>query len=171
MQQSTCCVPTHLNVVYRSMKMVLHLALTKLLHFTLACVASVSLPCRSKDRGTTVKDRAKNGSGFISRAAKTGLSLLRNQTKWKRLPRRLILRQILLHFALLLHFVAEQRLAKERVMECRKDAGSTVDPSAIGLPGQAFLSEVRIFDHLTPKMQSILCEAKKFKNQHHYRYC
>ena len=82
-----------------------------------------------------------------------------------------ILRQKFLHFALLLHFVAEQRLAKERVMECRKDAGSTVNPSAIGLPDQAFLSEVRIFDHLTPKMQSILCEAKKFKNQHHYQYC
>ena len=56
-------------------------------------------------------------------------------------------------------------------MECRKDAGSTVNPSAIGLPNQAFSSEVRIFDHLTPKMQSILCEAKKFKNQHHYQYC
>ena len=49
-------------------------------------------------------------------------------------------------------------------MECREDAGSTVNPSAIGLPDQAFLSEVRIFDHLTPKIQSILCEAKKFKN-------
>ena len=56
-------------------------------------------------------------------------------------------------------------------MECRKDAGSTVNPSAIGLPDQAFLSEVRIFYHLTPKMQSILYEAKKFKNQHHYQYC
>ena len=56
-------------------------------------------------------------------------------------------------------------------MECRKDAGSTVNPSAIGLPDQAFSSEVRIFDHLTPKMQSILFEAKKFKNQHHYQYC
>ena len=151
--------------------LVLHFALTKLLHFALACVASVSSPCRSKDRGTTVKDRAKNGSRFISRAAKTGLSLLRNQAKWKRLPRRLILRQILLHFALLLHFVAEQRLAKERVVECGKDAGSTVNPSAIGLPDQAFLSEVRIFDHSMPKMQSILYEAKKFKNQHHYQYC
>ena len=129
--------------------LVLHFALTKLLHFALACVASVSLPCRSKDRGTTVKDRAKNGSRFISRAAKTGLSLLRNQAKWKRLPRRLIL----LHFALLLHFVAEQRLAKERVVECGKDAGSIVNPSAIGLPDQAFLSEVRIFDHSMPKMQ------------------
>ena len=74
-------------------------------------------------------------------------------------------------FASLLHFVASQRLAKKCVMECRKDAGSTVNPSAIGLPDQAFLSEVRIFYHLTPKMQSILYEAKKFKNQHHYQYC
>ena len=56
-------------------------------------------------------------------------------------------------------------------MECRKDAGSNVNPSAIGLPDQAFLSEVRIFYHLTPKMQSILYEAKKFINQHHYQYC
>ena len=56
-----------------------------------------------------------------------------------------ILRQKFLHFALLLHFVAEQHLAKERVMECRKDAGSTVNPSAIGLPDQASLSEVRYF--------------------------
>ena len=97
MQQSTCCVPTHLNVAYRSMKMLLPFGLLSgitfcvnkvQLHFALACVASVSLPCRSKDRGTTVKDRPKNGSRFISRAAKTGLSLLRNQAKWKRLPRR-----------------------------------------------------------------------------------
>ena len=90
------------------------------------------------------------------------LNLLRGQ--WKCYY---ILRQKFLHFALLLHFVAEQRLAKERVVECR----NLLKPSAIVLPDQAFLSEVRIFDHLTPKMQSILCEAKKFKNQHHYRYC
>ena len=73
----------------------------------LACVATVSVRLRSKERGTRVKDCAKNGarkrvergwgrkegnlplplpplsffdSRFISRAAKTGLSLLRNQT-------------------------------------------------------------------------------------------
>ena len=48
-----------------------------------ACVASVSVRFRSKEGGTRVKDRAKNGtffgSHFISRAAKTGLSLFRNQ--------------------------------------------------------------------------------------------
>ena len=73
----------------------------------LAYVASVSVGFRSKERGTRVEDCAKNGaskragrgwgrkfpsfpslsplsffgSRFISRAAKPGLSLLRNQTK------------------------------------------------------------------------------------------
>ena len=54
-----------------------------------AYVASVSLRFRSKERGTRVKaDCAKNGASkrvfgcrFISFAAKTGLSLLRNQTE------------------------------------------------------------------------------------------
>ena len=37
----------------------------------LACVASDSVRFRSKERGTRVKDRAKNGSHFIPGAAKT----------------------------------------------------------------------------------------------------
>ena len=50
----------------------------------LACVASVSVRCRNKERGTRVKDRAKNGALLA-----LSLSLLRNQAKWKRLPHRL----------------------------------------------------------------------------------
>ena len=60
-----------------------------------ACVASVSVRSRSKERGTRVKDRAKNGarkragrgwgrkegSRFVSRADRTGFFLLRNQTE------------------------------------------------------------------------------------------
>ena len=51
-----------------------------------ACVASVSVRFRSKERGTRVKDRAKNGSRLISHAIKPkipfhGLFLLRNQTE------------------------------------------------------------------------------------------
>ena len=47
------------------------------------CVASVSVRFRGEERGTRVKDRAKNGSRFISRAVKSkipylGLFLLRN---------------------------------------------------------------------------------------------
>ena len=52
----------------------------------LACVASVSVQFRSKERGTRVKDRAKNGCLLISHAIKPkipfhGLFLLRNQTE------------------------------------------------------------------------------------------
>ena len=95
MQQSTCCVPPLSTLLTGQWKcyyilryfLVLRFALTKLLHFALACVASVSVRCKSKERGTRVKDREKNGSRFISPAAKTGISLLRNQAKWKLLPR------------------------------------------------------------------------------------
>ena len=38
---------------------------------TVVCVESVSALFRSKERGVRVKDRAKNGSRFISPAAKT----------------------------------------------------------------------------------------------------
>ena len=52
----------------------------------LASAASVSVRFRSKERGTRVKDRAKNGSRLISHAIKPkipfhGLFLLRNQTE------------------------------------------------------------------------------------------
>ena len=53
----------------------------------LACVASVSVRFRSKERGTRVKDRAKNGAskiagrGYFSRGQNLGVSLLRNQTE------------------------------------------------------------------------------------------
>ena len=33
------------------------------------------------------------------------------------------------------------------------------------------LSSARLFDHLTPKMQNLYSEAKKFKASHGYEYC
>ena len=48
----------------------------------IVCVASVSLRFRSKERGTRVKDRAKNGvSKRAGRILFLGLSLLRNKTE------------------------------------------------------------------------------------------
>ena len=61
-------------------------------------------------------------------------------------------------------------LAKESVMNHRKDA-CKLNPASVGLPEDASLSAVRIFDHLLPRMQTVLFEAKKFKEQHHYQYC
>lgn len=63
-----------------------------------------------------------------------------------------------------------RRLAKESVMNHRKDA-CKLTPASVGLPEDASLSAVRIFDHLSPRMQTVLFEAKKFKEQHHYQFC
>ena len=43
--------------------------------------------------------------------------------------------------------------------------------SAVGFSEDVSLSAVRIFDHLTPRMQKVLFEAKRFKEQFHYQYC
>ena len=63
-----------------------------------------------------------------------------------------------------------RRLAKESVMALRKEA-CKVNPAAVGLPGDASLGAARIFDHLSPRMQTVLFESKKFKEEHHYQYC
>nr|XP_058947380.1 uncharacterized protein LOC131775302 [Pocillopora verrucosa] len=63
-----------------------------------------------------------------------------------------------------------RRLAKAIVMETRQSA-SQVNPSNIGLSADSVLDRVRIFDHLTPKKQHLLFEAKRFKEQNQYRFC
>ena len=63
-----------------------------------------------------------------------------------------------------------RRLAKEIVMNHRKDACG-VNPVAIGLPKDASLRAARIFDHLSPRMQMVLFESRKFKEQYCYQYC
>jgi prefoldin subunit 5 len=63
-----------------------------------------------------------------------------------------------------------RRISKERVMSLRRDA-CKVNPVDVGLPEDSSLNNVIIFDHLTPKTQSILFEAKKFKDQHNYSFC
>ena len=63
-----------------------------------------------------------------------------------------------------------RRLAKGKVMEARQRA-SEANPTSIGLSAENELGAVRIFDHLTPKTQKLLFEAKKFKDENHYRFC
>ena len=63
-----------------------------------------------------------------------------------------------------------RRLAKGKVMEVRKQAAE-VNPTSIGLSADTELRRVRIFDHLTPKKQKLLFEAKKLKERDHYRFC
>ena len=63
-----------------------------------------------------------------------------------------------------------RRLSKEAVMARRNDA-CKADPSSLGFGEGISLSSVRLFDHLTPKMQHVFTEAKKFKEQHNYQFC
>lgn len=52
-----------------------------------------------------------------------------------------------------------------------RQRASQVNPTSIGLSAENELGDVRVFDHLTPMKQNLLLEAKKFKEQHHYRFC
>ena len=45
-----------------------------------------------------------------------------------------------------------------------------MDPKAIGFNDRD-LSNAIILDHLTPKPQERLCEAKRFKARYNYAYC
>ena len=49
-------------------------------------------------------------------------------------------------------------------MEVRQRA-SQVNPTSIGLSAESELDEARIVDHLTPKKQNLLFDAKKFKER------
>ena len=46
-----------------------------------------------------------------------------------------------------------------------------VNPTSIGLQEDVSLDQVRIFDHLTPRLQSLLANAKKFKERCNYAFC
>ena len=63
-----------------------------------------------------------------------------------------------------------RRLAKGKVKEVRKQAAE-VNPTSIGMSADTEPRHVRIFDHLTPKKQKLLFEAKKLKECDHYRFC
>ena len=63
-----------------------------------------------------------------------------------------------------------RRLVKESLMSHRKEI-SNVTPAAVGLPEGSSLSSARIYDHLSPRMQAVLFQAKKVKEELHYQYC
>ena len=52
-----------------------------------------------------------------------------------------------------------RRLVKESLMSHRKEI-SNVTPFAVGLPEESSLSSARIYDHLSPRMQAVLFQAK-----------
>jgi len=56
------------------------------------------------------------------------------------------------------------------VMNCRRDA-CKVDPSGLGFSEVVSLGAVQVLDHLSPRLQQVLCKAKKFKDRNNNHYC
>ena len=63
-----------------------------------------------------------------------------------------------------------RRLARNKVINLRLESHN-LRPANLGFAESVNFSNVRIFDHLTPRMQSIFYEAKRFKTQHQYQFC
>ena len=63
-----------------------------------------------------------------------------------------------------------RRLAKSEVINRRRDS-CKVDPSGLGFSVDVSLGAVQIFDHLSPRLQRVVFEAKKFKDRNNYQYC
>ena len=67
-----------------------------------------------------------------------------------------------------------RRLAKETVMKYKKEASKISITDITGHKqnaGPERNSYIRIFDHLTPRTQEILREAKKFQKENDFKYC
>ena len=63
-----------------------------------------------------------------------------------------------------------RRLAKEKVLEKRKETAN-IKFSDIGLSSDAIIPHLAVYEHLTPKLQELLFEAKKFQRSHKYEFC
>ena len=55
-------------------------------------------------------------------------------------------------------------------MNARNEA-SKVSANSIGLPSSCFLENVRLFDHLTPLLQQLLADSKKFQKRNGFKFC
>ena len=61
------------------------------------------------------------------------------------------------------------RLTKGKVLEIHLRTAD-VNSASISLSDGNVPCDVKIFEHLTPKKQNLLYEAKKFKVQYHYHF-
>ncbi|CAB4011091.1 Hypothetical predicted protein [Paramuricea clavata] len=63
-----------------------------------------------------------------------------------------------------------RRLIKNQVIDNRKEAPN-VNPENIGLPPNADLTRILVVEHLTPKAQNLLYEAKRLQGQLKFKFC
>ena len=63
-----------------------------------------------------------------------------------------------------------RRLTREKVMAARRRV-SNLNADDLGFNDAVDISHINLFDHLTPRMQELLFESKKFKDENNYKYC
>ena len=63
-----------------------------------------------------------------------------------------------------------RRLAKVKVMAVRREV-SNLQATQLGFESQVILNSLNILDHLTPRLQELLRESKKFKEANNFNCC
>ena len=63
-----------------------------------------------------------------------------------------------------------RRLARNRVIACRKSV-SNVTSNQLGFDSSISLEGLAVFEHLSPRQQSLFNEAKTFKVAHKFKFC
>ena len=60
------------------------------------------------------------------------------------------------------------RMSREKVLASRRNT-TQLPTEALGLPPTAEVNRVKIYSHLTPRLQELLHTAKAHQNTHHYK--
>ena len=55
-------------------------------------------------------------------------------------------------------------------MAARREV-SNLNAEDLGFSGEVDVSHINLYDHLTPRLQELLFESKKFKDANSYKYC
>ena len=63
-----------------------------------------------------------------------------------------------------------RRLAKENVLANRRNVNG-LSPVDLGFNSDVDVSHINLYEHLTPRLQELLYESKKFKDAKSYKYC
>ncbi|CAB4019927.1 Hypothetical predicted protein [Paramuricea clavata] len=63
-----------------------------------------------------------------------------------------------------------RRIARHRVLAVKKRTEG-LKPAQLELPSTIQMGDIRIYEHLTPRLQELLYEANKFKRAQQYKFC
>ena len=63
-----------------------------------------------------------------------------------------------------------RRLAKDKVMDARRRV-SSLRANDLGFEEDVLVENLALFDHLSPRLQTLLFEARKFKNEKDFKFC